>query len=125
MVKSANKILIVEDDAWFAEYEQTTLKHAGYDAVISPHVFDAVEQIDRVKPVLLIVDLLLAGNTGLVLLNELQTYTDTQHIPVVICSNLSAQLKLDDLKHYGVVQLLDKTAMTPQDLVAVVKRVLS
>lgn len=116
-----NKILVVEDDTWLAEQHSRTLKAAGYDVSIANHVFKAIEDVDSFKPDAIILDILLTGNTGFTLLHELQSYTDTTNIPVVVCTNLATDISLDSLKPYGVVKMLDKTTMHPEDLVAAVK----
>jgi hypothetical protein len=41
-----------------------------------------------------------------------------------MCTNLANELKLDDLKPYGVKRILDKTTMIPNDLAVSVRSVL-
>ncbi len=115
------KILIVEDDDWLAAQHQRVLKKAGYQTVVSGHALDAIVAIDAEKPNLIVLDLLLTGNTGFTLLHELQSYSDTAVIPVVICSNVAEDLKLEDLKPYGVRRIIDKATMSPDDVVAAVR----
>ncbi|MBP9668428.1 response regulator [Candidatus Saccharibacteria bacterium] len=117
----ADKILLVEDDQWFAETIAESLKVAGYEIKISPHAVAAINDIDDFNPNIIIMDLLLTGSTAFSLMNELQSHEDLSAIPVIICSNLSAQLNLDDLKPYGAKALLDKTTMTPKDIIYEIK----
>ena len=111
------KILLVEDDQWFAETIDENLKTNGYKTKISPHAVAAINDIDDFQPDVIIMDLLLTGSTAFNLMNELQSHADLAKIPIVICSNLSAQLKLKDLKPYGAKALLDKTSMKPGDII--------
>lgn len=117
-------ILIVDDDAWMAEHNAAVLNAAGYSAHIEKHALSAIDRIDELKPDVLILDILLPGATGFSLLHELQSYRDTAAIPVVICSGVADTMDLENLKPYGVQRILDKSTMTPDDLVASMKAVL-
>ena len=68
--------------------------------------------------------MLLSGGTGLALLHELQSYTDTGDIPVVLCTNIAGDLDVKDLRPYGVRRLLDKTTMHPDDVTVAIRSVL-
>lgn len=121
----AADILIVEDDIWLAEQFQRTLEYAGYSTkhVVSGHI--AMEMIDDSPPKVVVLDMLLTGGTAMTLLHELQSYTDTAAIPVILCTNLATQLSPKDVAHYGVVRILDKTAMHPDDIVTAVRSALA
>lgn len=116
-------ILIVEDDAWTAEQYARVLDKAGYKTAISPHAIAAINAIDDVRPDVIILDVLLTGSTGFALLHELQSYGDTSVIPVVLCTNLATDIKLDDVSPYGVKRILDKATMEPDDIVAAIRSV--
>lgn len=118
------KILLVEDDAWLADLESSVLRQAGFSVKVAHHAPQAIDFVDSFKPDVLIVDVLLAGSTSFTLLHELQTYQDTQQIPVIMCSNLAEQLPLNTVEQYGVKRVVDKTTMHPDDLVVAVKAVL-
>lgn len=121
---SKQTVLVVEDDIWLAEQQVRVLEKAGYIAVSTPHAIAAIERIDDVHPDVLLLDVLLTGSTGYALLHELQSYTDTAQIPIVLCTNLAPDLKLADLSPYGVRRILDKSTMQPEDVVAAIKSVL-
>jgi len=117
-------VLIVEDDKWLAEQYARVLIGAGYKTEISLHALSAIEMIDDFCPDVIILDILLTGSTAFTLMHELQTYEDTGKIPIVLCTNLASEIKIDDLKSYGVKRVLDKSTMKPDDLIAAVKSVL-
>ncbi|HZJ34404.1 MAG TPA: response regulator [Candidatus Angelobacter sp.] len=117
-------ILVVEDDEWLAEQHSRVLTKAGYKATIVPHALAAIQAIDIVHPDAMILDVLLTGSTAFALLHELQSYEDTGDIPIILCTNLASELSIDDLKLYGVEQILDKTTMAPSDLILALKSVL-
>jgi CheY-like chemotaxis protein len=118
-----NRVLLVEDDAWLADMEAGVLTAAGYTVQRAPHAPAAIEMVDSFKPEVIVLDVLLAGSTAFALLNELQSYGDTASIPVVLCTSVADQFKLSQLKQYGVVRIIDKTTMHPDDIVAAIRSI--
>lgn len=118
-------ILLIEDDSWLAELESTVLMNAGYLVNSVRYAQTAIEYIDEKIPNIIIVDVLLDGASAFALLNELQSHEDTQHIPVILCTNLAEQFSSTDLRAYGIVNVVDKTTMFPDDLVTAVRAVLT
>jgi CheY-like chemotaxis protein len=114
----------VEDDSWLSEQFSRMLKNEGYDVTVASNALAAIEKIDDINPDVIILDVLLTGSTAFALLHELQSYGDTGSIPVILCTNLASELKLEDLEPYGVKRILDKTLMVPDDLVVSVRSVL-
>jgi len=115
------RVLLVEDDAWLAEMEQSVLTQAGYDVVVAPHALAAMASIDETVPDVIILDVLLAGSTAFSLLNELQSHGDTHQVPIILCTNLAEQFSSSQLAEYGVKRVVNKTTMHPQDLVVAVR----
>lgn len=120
----ARTILIVEDDDWLAEQHGRTLRSAGYSVDFAPHALAAMDAVDIKRPDAIILDLLLAGPNAFTLLHELQSHVDLADIPVILCTNSAEQIAGEDIEAYGVRQVLDKSSMHPDDVVAAVKKVL-
>lgn len=118
-----HRVIIVEDDRWIASQYQRLLAQEQYESYVASHAVAAIDLIDDIKPDVILLDMLLSGSTGLALLNELKSHVDLATIPVVAITNAAEQLKLADLKHYGVRVLLDKATMHPDDIVTAVKKV--
>ena len=118
-------VLIVDDDQWLAKQYARMLNNEGFTVQISTNPWGAIQLVDDFKPDVIILDVLLVGSTSFALLHELQSYIDTASVPVIMCTNLAGDMSIDDLKHYGVQKVLDKTKMLPEDLSAAVKGVLS
>jgi CheY-like chemotaxis protein len=117
-------ILIVEDDDWLAEQYGRVLNEAGYAVEFAPHALAAMDAIDTTRPDLILLDLLLAGPNAFTLLHELQSHTDLASIPVILCTNSADQIADEDISAYGVLQVLDKATVLPEEIVAAVKKVL-
>ncbi|RYF29057.1 MAG: response regulator [Chloroflexi bacterium] len=117
-------VLIVEDEPWLSQQFTRSLESAKYTVRTTTNGLVAMDLIDEQHPRVLVVDMLLTGGTVLPLLHELQSYTDTSSIPVVLCTNLATDLSVKDLQYYGVRRIIDKTTMLPDDIIAAVRYVL-
>ena len=118
-------IFIIEDDLWQAEQYQVVLEAAGYAVRSFDNGIAAIAAVDEGRPDVIILDMLLAGTTGMTLLHELQSYTDTGEVPVILCTNLADDIQLADVVPYGVQRILDKTTMQPYDLVTAIRSVVA
>ncbi|MDB5163181.1 MAG: response regulator BaeR [Candidatus Saccharibacteria bacterium] len=117
------RVLLVEDDAWLAEVEAGVLTGAGFEVQVAPHAPAAIDLVDSFQPEVIVLDVLLAGSTAFALLNELQSYSDTAMVPIILCTNIADQFDAAKLKEYGVNRVVDKTTMHPDDLIAAVRSV--
>ena len=115
-------VLILESESWLGDHYQRTLESQGFRTIRTNDPHEAMDMIDDDLPLAIVMGLLLNGAGGLGLLHELQTYTDTAKIPVIVCSAMSGVTQ-DELEPYGVKRLLDNTAMQPSDLIAAVRSV--
>jgi DNA-binding response OmpR family regulator len=118
------KIVVVEDDQLLAGHYKRTLEKAGYEVHHVAHALGAIDLIDEVRPDAIVLDMLLTGSTGMILLHELQSHDDLGSIPIIMTTNLAQEISSESLEHYGVRRLLDKGTMHPDDLVAAVRAVL-
>ncbi len=117
-------VLIVEDDVWLGEQYTRVLIRAGYNVTLARHALEAIHAVDEINPDVIILDLLLTGSTAFALLHELQSYEDTGSIPIIVCTSLASELKIEELEPYGVKSVLDKAKMEPGDLILALRRVL-
>lgn len=117
------KIVLVEDDTLLARHYQRVLKAAHYDVWHAEHAIAAIDSIDKIKPDVIVADMLLTASTIMPLLHELRSHDDLAKIPVIVITNIAETISLETLQPYGAVRLLDKTVMQPDDLIASIKSV--
>ena len=111
------RIFVVEDDRCWVDYYQRIL--ADYELEFFRDGVAAIEAMDEKVPDLLLLDVMLVGPTGFAILNEMQSYPELAKVPVVISS--SVDFRDADLSSYGVRMILDKSKMTPHDVLAAVE----
>ncbi len=117
-------VLLVEDDAWLAESYQRTLEAANFRVSVAYSADEAMRHIETDPPQVIVVDIVLEGHTAIGLLHELQSYNDTEKIPVIVCSSLAhPALHADKLHSYGVRSVVDKATLTPEQFVLTVREV--
>ena len=120
-------VLLVDDDTWLTEQMAHNLAQDGeFRVVIVPNGIEAMEQIDKQRPNVVVLDMFMPGPNGMVLLHEMQSHSDLASIPVVLCSNSTSDIPLSKagFAQYGIREVVDKSTMVPDDLVSAVRRVL-
>ena len=117
------KLLIVEDDKNWEDILGKFAADVGAEYRVAVSGGQAIEIIDNWQPDALILDMLLAGETAIALLNELRSYADLASLPIVVCTNID--VRMGDLRPLGVKAILNKTSMRPNEARAIFREVLN
>lgn len=115
-------IYVIDDDVIMAECitRVITQQFPAEKCEIFTNGIQAIQEInEEVK--LIFLDILLDGPDGFTFLNELMSYNDTAKIPVVIVTSLKIK---QDLSNYGVVKILDKSIMKPEEITSIAEKYL-
>lgn len=86
-----SKVLLIESDKLLAGNLAQALKRAGHSTAWHVDLQSAVNSIDASMPDAVILDLALAGRSGVEFLYELRSYPEWQDLPIIIWSNLAAE----------------------------------
>jgi CheY-like chemotaxis protein len=117
MTGPSTRIELIEDDRLLAQqFIHQLSNEGGWTIHHSSDVVEAIHSIDTHLPQVIVLDVLLPAATAFTLLHELQSYDDTRVIPVIVCSSIAEDLAREDLSPYGVVAVLDKATVTPDQL---------
>ena len=108
-------VLIVDDDKWLTDTFSLVLEKNGWQVTVCHDAHKAIDVIDEKIPSVVLLDFMLPHASGVALLHELQSYDDTKELPIVLCSSLN--LNQAALAEYGVKAILDKSTMTPLQLI--------
>jgi PAS domain S-box-containing protein len=87
------QVLIIEDSIPAADQISRYLSALGMQSIVYPRGEGAVEEVKRVQPAVIILDLLLPNISGWDVLTQLKTNPQTQKIPVIIISVMDERSK--------------------------------
>ncbi len=118
------RALLVEDDLLLAQQFIRILEKDGVAVVYARHAGEAIAAVDEELFDVIILDILLPATSGFALLHELQSYSDTAQVPVIMCTSMASDMRLDELHSYGVRRLIDKVTMEPSDMGAAIRAVI-
>lgn len=117
----AERILIIDDDPVIVKSTRQMLEEAGYNVYSMSTGEGVVERLRLINPVLVILDLVLPGESGFHIAKEIIKY---KNIPIIMMS-----LRKEDIdKHIaalsGAIEYLEKP-VKPEELLYHVKDILS
>ncbi len=117
-------ILLAEDDKFLRRAAETKLKQAGFDVRVAVDGDEALAQARELPPDLMLLDLLMPKRDGLSVLKALKADTATAGIRVVIISNSSKDLEMQNASDLGAVDYWIKSNLSLQELCDRVQRLL-
>lgn len=100
------KILLIDDDPDVRLLMSATLQRQGYEVETASGRTEALQIMEREKPSIILMDVLLSGADGREFCRELKTDEATRHIPVIMFSgHPGAALKFES---YGAADFIAK-----------------
>lgn len=117
------KILVIEDETDILEVIAYNLKREGYDVVTSTSGEDGLEKIEKTKPNLVVLDLMLPEVDGIELCRKLKSDPVTQGIPVIMVTAKGEESDVVLGLGVGADDYVTKP-FSPRELTARVKAVL-
>ncbi len=86
------KILLIEDEEDIAALIKLQAEIAGYKLLVEVDGLNGLRAVEREKPDLVILDLMLPGQSGLDVCRKIKTNADLKDIPVIMISAKSEEL---------------------------------
>ncbi|MGE4297716.1 MAG: ATP-binding protein [Desulfovibrionaceae bacterium] len=83
------RILVVDDDPHTRTYLTQVLEDEGYEVATAIDGFQALDMVERFKPHLITLDLMMPGMDGRTVIGKLRGRPDTAHIPILVISALN------------------------------------
>jgi len=106
------QVLIVEDDRQFSNLLSLYLRREGYDPVQQYHAPGALAAARELRPALITLDVMLPGQDGWEILQELKSDPSTRDIPVLVISALrNSELALSLGANDYLVKPVDRGAL--------------
>jgi DNA-binding response OmpR family regulator len=115
----SKRILVVEDNALMLEVLVYILASNGYEVYTLSNGVEVFNNIKKIHPDLVIIDLVLPGIAGTEICQLIKLNATTQHLPVIMCSGDDIQAEIfnrrgapDDVlqKPFDINSLIKKVA---------------
>jgi CheY-like chemotaxis protein len=106
------KILIVEDEKALARALGQRVEKAGMKPITSYNGRDALVEVEKTKPDLILLDILLPKLSGIEFLTKIKKDKKLANIPVIVLSNYSGEDIISQCLEVGVLQYLIKANST-------------
>lgn len=119
-----SKVLIVEDDRELVLLLRRALSERRYEVLVAGDAEEGLPVARREHPALIILDILLPGQSGYEVLRQLKTDRATRDIPVLILSNLGQEQEARTGLSLGAVDYIIKADTTMDAVVARVDELL-
>lgn len=119
------KVAIVEDDQVIAQMYRIKFESEGYDVENAENGKLGLEMIEKTKPDIILLDLMMPEMNGDEMLKALRTAPWGKDIKVIILTNVGEQEIPPDVKELGVSAVILKADMTPRQVTDLVKKELA
>jgi len=121
----SNKILIIEDDPLVSRMYQKALGFEDLDVEMAVNGREGVEKAKKLKPSLILCDVMMPEMNGMEVLEHLKADPETSGIPVIMLTNLSGAHDAETAMAKGAFAYMVKSAYKPRDVAQTVKNTLS
>lgn len=116
---------IIEDEQSIAQMYKIKFESEGYEVFTAENGIKGLEVIEKHKPDVVLLDLMMPEMTGNEMLKKLRATAWGKDIKVVILTNVSQEEALNQVRQLGVTDFVIKAQTTPQEVLETVKRVLA
>ncbi len=117
------KILVAEDDPMVMKLYKAKLELEGFEVIEASDGRDALDKL-KLKPDLILLDLMMPIMDGFEFLENIKDNKDYQKIPVIVLSILGQDVDVQRAKELGAVDYLVKSEMTPKQVVEKIRQYL-
>lgn len=125
MHRTTKSIVLIDDDKWLVDLYGEKLRLEGFMIFTAHSGQEGLEMAMKLKPDLVLCDVVMAGGDGFYVLSKLKENEGTKHIPVISLTNLSNEQDRQTLISLGTSAYLVKAEYTPTQVVEKIRKILS
>lgn len=114
--QSKKTILVIEDDRVLGDVMIEKLNRAGYDSHLERDGKTGLAAVVRIKPDLILLDIVLPTMNGYEILEALRETKDVSAIPVIIISNSGQPVEISRALELGVKDYVVKAMFSPDEV---------
>ena len=119
---SAGTVVIIEDDPVAANYYATLFRGNGYDVQVANDGVSGVDLCTRVQPQVILLDVMMPRQNGILVLQTLRASDETKNTPVVVMSNFSEPTLIKRAIQLGALEYVIKTQVEGPALLTALPR---
>lgn len=120
--RSKQIVLIVEDDSFLREIIAKKIQNAGFEVHEATSAENALELLQKLRPGLILLDLILPKMNGFELVGKMRTDEGLKGIPVILLSNYAEAEGMKQSADLGVRDYLVKAKLTPGEVLQRVEK---
>ena len=121
---AAVKVAIIEDDQAISQMYLIKFQAEGFDAEVAENGKLGLELCEKMRPDVILLDLMMPEMTGDEMLTELRKTTWGKTVKVVVLTNMGEQEIPESVKSQNVSAVILKADMTPRQVAELVKKVI-
>ncbi len=118
-------IVLIEDESAMANILMARLERAGFVAHLARDGADGLDLIHRIKPDLVLLDMLLPRIDGMGVLIKLNEEHILPDLPVIMISNSGQPIEIDKANRLGIRDYLVKINFDPNEIIEKVNAIFS
>lgn len=113
---------MAEDDRFLAKAYEAKLEKSGYEVIIARDGVEALAELDKKKPGLILLDLVMPNKNGFEVLEAIKGDASLKSIPVIILSNLGQDADVKRGMDLGATEYLVKSEYSLQQIVDLIQK---
>ena len=110
------KILIIEDDESLAKMYQTELELHEFEVAWLKSGENAVEEVKKEAPTMILLDIMLPKKEGLSILKDLKSDPETKDVPVFMLTNFGSDENVRTALDAGAEDFILKYKIVPEEV---------
>lgn len=118
----AGVLVIIEDDQSAADYYATLFRGNGYHVDVANDGVSGVDLCAKVQPQVILLDVMMPRQNGILVLQTLRASDETRNTPVVVMSNFSEPTLIKRALQLGALEYVIKTQVEGAALLNAVPR---
>ncbi len=122
---TVTRVAIIEDDQAISQMYRIKFEAEGYDVETAENGKLGLELIDKMRPDIVLLDLMMPIMSGEEMLAELRATPWGKTVKVIILTNRGEQEIPPEVKNLGVTAIILKADMTPRQVAELVKNKLA
>lgn len=116
------KILLIEDEKILVKMYTETFTRAGFEVYNIETVHQGIESVKKINPDIVLLDMLLPGESGLEFLRQTKDDSSLSSIPVLAFSNYTDPATEEEALKLGAKVYIVKADHDPDETLEIIKK---